>query len=800
MNRDVRVNGVPINSCDSSTRSRQPDVAQKVRDILGLLKQHYLWFVVSVIICLSIAVYRVGKSPDIYLRITSIMIKDGEHGASNISVFKDLGIETPSRNVMNEIMVIKSADVAREVVRRLGLDMEYRREGLFVNPVVYGDNVPIKVLIPGIDDFTTMSCTLELMADSMVRMSDIVRNGMEIDDDFSMKLGAYYETVIGTVAIVPTDSYNKGIYEKLMLQRSSISTVSNMLTSNINANLRSRDATIIDIYYIDESIERANDILDAVVEEYNRRWVNDQNLITESTNKFINERIAAIEKELSEVESTLANYRSSNLTLDADAQGEKALYRVEKADDRLIEIENQMYMIEYMRSFIDNPDNERSLLPLNTGINSASIEHYLAEYNTVMQTRNGHLAHASSQSPVVSDLTERLNALKSTISHTMDNELIRLSNEYDIVNDRKINAQVTVANTPHKTIYLTSIERQKQVKENLYLFLLQKKEENELSRTFTAYNCRLVEPPHGSTEPISPNPEKSCLLAILAGLSIPLLVVVMKESMNGKVRTKSDIEWLDIPFMGEIPLSANVNRELKKKRIKSLNNVSVIRKEKLHNFVVMPHCRDMMNEAFRMLRTNIEFMLSGQQCGHIVMVTSLNPASGKTFIAANLALSLSLADKRVVLVDLDMRKGMLSRYVVSGIDGMSSYLSGRMPDYHSLIINRQGLDIMPCGIIPPNPIELLIKDTFPALIESLRDEYDYVIIDAPPVELVADAAIINQYVDLTLFVVRAHLHEKAHLPILDTWYTKSKYRNLAIVLNGTTVADSVYGRHGYGYC
>lgn len=788
MKRDVKVNSISVESAHTKSKPDPPDLSIRVQETFRLFARHYIWFIISLTLCVGIAVYHIKKSPDIYLRYASIMIKDGEQGAAIISPLRDLGIDMPSQNVTNEIMIIKSTDVAQQVVRRLGLDMEYRREGWLINPLVYKNELPVEFRLLDPMDDSTLGCVIQLMPDSMVRVSNIMKDGANLDGYFTVRLGVRYSTILGDIVISPTPLYSPNSNERLIVKRRSITSATEALVSNIDASLRSRDATIIDIYCTDESALRAEDILDTIVYEYNLRWANEQNILTESTDKFINDRINALEKELNMVEATLAGYRSTNLTLDAGAQGEKALYRVEEAEDRLTEIDNQIYMIEYMRTFINDPEQADTPLPLNTGITSPSIEYYLAEYNTVMQKRNSHLSHSSVQNPIVSDLTEKLMTLKSTISQTIDNELIRLSNEYAKVTDRKLDALATVANTPHQTIYLTSIERQKQVKENLYVFLLQKKEENELSQTFTANSCRLVEPPHGPGAPIAPTPEKTCLLALLAGLAIPAFVIAIKDGMNTKVKSRKDLECLSIPFLGEIPFDKGVckHRNLKEKFYRS-----TIKQRSC--FVVKKNARTPINEAFRILRTNIEYTLASDNGGgRVIMVTSVNRYSGKTFIAANLARSLSLTEKRVALVDLNMRNSKISSYVGGPSIGVAHYLRGSISDCHNLKIHQHGIDILPCGTLPPDPTELLNKDSFTTLIDTLKAEYDYVLIDCPSIEMVADAAIINRQTDLSLLIVRANLLNRVTIRDIDMWHTNRRYRNLAIVLNGTSESDSSY--------
>ena len=260
--------------------------------------------------------------------------------------------------------------------------------------------------------------------------------------------------------------------------------------------------------------------------------------------------------------------------------------------------------------------------------------------------------------------------------------------------------------------------------------------------------------------------------------------------MNTKVRCLKDIEQLSVPFAGEIPLAKDRKKLLKWKNdsVKAMPQVLVVEKN-----------RNMINEAFRVVRTNVEFMLGYDDTHRIIMLTSVNPGSGKTFITANLSAALGIKDKKVLTIDLDLRKGSLSEYVGSPHMGVSNYLSGQEPDYKKLIVKLGMVDVLPCGKIPPNPSELLFVPRFKQMIDEVRAEYDYVIIDCPPVEIVADAAIINRYADLTLFIVRAGVMERGFLPDIEQWYEEKKYKNLSIILNGTTDAMGRYGYHKYGY-
>jgi len=346
-----------------------------------------------------------------------------------------------------------------------------------------------------------------------------------------------------------------------------------------------------------------------------------------------------------------------------------------------------------------------------------------------------------------------------------------------------------------------SVERQQKVKESLYLFLLQKREENELSQAFTAYNTRVVTSPTGEMKPTSPDRRRILLAAILLGLLVPAIIIYIRENMNSKVRGRKDIESLTIPFIGEIPFYTHSSHKRPFRRW--LGKLKGGQKEdEACSVVVKPKSRNMINEAFRVVRTNMEFMIGSGESKKTIMVTSLNPGSGKTFLAINTAVSFAIKGKKVAVVDFDMRRASLSEYVNKPQTGIADYLNGKIQYWHDakvLLEGYENLDVIPVGTIPPNPTELLFSDKIQQLIDDLRHEYDLVFFDCPPVEYVADATVIAKYADMTAFVIRTGLMEREMLPMVEGYYNNKKFNNMSIILNGTPIVGNRYGYHRYGY-
>ena len=406
------------------------------------------------------------------------------------------------------------------------------------------------------------------------------------------------------------------------------------------------------------------------------------------------------------------------------------------------------------------------------------------------------MSNSSEQNPLVGDIDVSLGNLRSAILKSLDNTQATLAAQLNTVQAAHGAAMSRLTAAPQQQNHLLSFERQQKVKESLYLFLLQKREENELSQAFTAYNTRIIADPWGSSEPTSPERNRILLMAFAIALALPAAFFILREMGNSKVRGRKDLENLTIPYVGELPL-------WKPKKGEEVPEG--------YRFVVRQHSRDITNEAYRVVRTNLEFMTNEERKCKIVMLTSFNPGSGKTFITANLGASFAIRDSRVICIDLDLRRGSLSEFVDKPKKGLTNYLSGQTDDYRELIVHHtlsekkgadgtavKAIDILPMGKIPPNPTELLYSPKLKPMFDELRQHYDYIFVDCPPVEIVADATIISHEADVTIFVVRAGLLERSMLPELQKNYDEKKYNNMAILLNGTD-AEHHYGYHRYGY-
>lgn len=774
----------------------------RIQDLYYLCLAKWRWFVLSLVICLGIAFIYLLKTPPVYTRTASLLIKEeskgqslsGDVGAS----FSDLGLFQPNTNVNNELVSLQSPAVMYDVVKRLHLEVDYSTEGSFYAQVRYGQNLPVTVSFAGLADNETAALTVEPAQSKGIKLTSFVHNGEKVDGEVVGTLNDSLVTPIGKIVIRPAAAFVdwQKSSEPLTVSRSGLNSAVSRYSAGLSVALQSEKTTIVDLTFKDVCIQRAEDILNTVIAVYNENWIKDKNQIAVSTSMFINDRLGVIESELGHVDENISTFKSENLLPDVQAASQLYMTERSQAQSQILTLNTQLSMARYIRNYLTAASSRNQLLPANSGLESANIESQISEYNTLQLQRNNLVANSSEQNPLVVDMDESLRSMRRSIVSSVDNLITTLNTQIHSLEKSDQRATEHIAANPSQAKYLLSVERQQKVKESLYLFLLQKREENELSQAFTAYNTRVITPPTGSMIPTAPVKKNILLVGFVLGLLIPIVIVFLQETMNTRIRGKKDLENLSIPFVGEIPLYGKVRRSgLFRKKVTPLTETKVVVKE---------GSRDVVNEAFRVLRTNLEFVSGENGKGQVILMTSFNPGSGKTFLTVNIAATLAIKKKRVLVIDGDLRRGSTSVYVGSPHHGLSDYLAGKVQRIEDVIVPASEtvrFDVLPIGTIPPNPTELLSSERLQALLADFRSRYDYILIDCPPIELVADTHIIEKYADRTIFVVRAGLLERSMLPELEALYTEHKFKNMAVLLNGTEGNGSYrYGyRYGYHY-
>lgn len=776
-----------------------------LRDLFFMLLARWRWFVASVVVALGLALAYLAITPPTYTRSASLLIKDDRRSGSLMGgaadAFADMGFMRTNSNVKNEILTIQAKQMMVEVVRRMGIDKSYMYKLRGLRPVeLYGKSPVIVSLDTLVTEQTSLSFTIKIEKENQVSLSDFVLGSDEMDVRITGAMGDTLSTPCGKVKVELTPMYDpEESPTEIYFAKGKIESVAGAIGANMTIALAERDATVANITLKDLSSKRAEDIISTLIFVYNENWIKDRNQIALSTSRFIDERLRVIEQELGSVDKDISSYKSQNLLPNVQAVSQMALMQSGEHTAQSLELNNQLSMARYVKEYMNDVSNRSQLLPANSGINNPSIEQQIRSYNELALQRNSLLANSSEQNPIVSDMTQSLASMKQVILRSIDDFIATLNIQIDNTrrNERATNQKL--AATPGQENYLLSVERQQKIKESLYLFLLQKREENELSQAFAPYNSRIIQTPTGSTAPTAPRKSIILMISLILGLVLPAVLFYLLETMNTTVRGRTDLTTLSLPFLGEIPLYRGHQqtgfRALVRKKL------APIEVNPLAQILIEEKNRNHINEAFRVIRTNIDFMRASTNSCAVMMLTSVHQGSGKTFTTINLAKSMAIRDFRVLAIDMDIRKGTLSKFVDTPKKGLTDYLNRKYDSLDGLIVKGEihhNLDILPVGTIPPNPAELLLRDRLAEALTQLRGEYDYIFLDSPPIDLVTDTDIIGKHADYTLFVVRAGLMDRRMLPGIEAIYKANRFPNMCVILNGTQPQHG-YGRYGYGY-
>lgn len=761
-----------------------------LKDFFYLCLDKWKWFLLSIAVFVALTLLYLFSTESVYERMAQVMIKEDDQTSSMLGgqlggALSGMGLFNNTSNVSNELLAMKSPAVVYEVVRRLKLDYDYSKRKGLRDVTLYGKTLPVEVTIDGLTDDDHVELDLHFGSGGQFTITDMKRNKTEYDDEVKGKLNAAVQTPVGNVTVRPTDYYTDQKDSVISVVREEPYIVTEGCIKRFSADISEEDATVIDISFKDVSIQRINDFINMLIEVYKEYWMNDKNQLALSTSKFIDERLGVIERDLGLVDNNISAYKSKHLMPDIVETTKLYMKEATEAEGKLVLLRNELYMAKYISSYLRENSGKNQLLPSNMLSQSKGVEEQIAQYNALQLRRNNTAQSSSAESPIVAEMDSQLAAMRGAIMASLNNAINQLQIQIDGLtsNQQKNNAQI--ASTPKQAKDLLSVERQQRVLQELYIFLLQKREENELTQAFTAYNTRIICPPMGSKKPIAPKRLRLLALMMLFGLAVPAAVFWLKEKLNTTVRGKQDLTNLATPFIGEIPQRPGKTKESDKNRI-----------------LVKPQTRNIINEAFRVIRTNLEFVSNSHQNAKVVLLTSINPGSGKTFITMNLSSTFAIKGKRVITLDVDIRKASLSAYVGSPKKGLTNYLTGQEEDWKSLIKHNPDcptLDVIPVGTLPPNPAELLANGRLQALVEELKQTYDMVFLDSAPVDIVADTNIIADLADMTLFVIRSGLLERNMLPVIERYYTEKKLKNMALILNGTKVATGRHHRQGYGY-
>ena len=768
---------------DNSQELQEKDI--NIRELIKPYLDRWLWFVVGAFLALLGGYLFIKLSTPIYRTETTILVKDAKNnklpeGASGLFDLSGIGGMNVN-SIENEIEILKSKKLIEQVVKDLGLTAEVYQEAAFTKKELYKDTSPVIINVLGekkdaSDEQKKLDILLEIKGSELIlssdKMSDVIRT-------------TYNKTISlpnANIIIQKNPAYKGEKIEELLLKVYNTERIVNYYREILSIAPKEKDATVIGIT-LDLPIKaKTQDFLNKLVVVYNQDAINDKNSESKKTKDFIDERIAIIAKELGDVENEKQSFKTENQITDIATETKINLETNAQARARQLEVDSQLELTNALMDYLSK-QGDYQILPNNIGLSDASAGNVINSYNQLIIERNRLLENSTAQNPVVIDITKKINSMRFSVMETLSKNRTGLQLERNKYLEEQGKLMSRISKVPTQEKLFRSIERQQQIKENLYLLLLQKREETQLSLAVTAPKAKIVDYAHSTEKPVAPKKLIIMLAALLVGIVLPFGVIYIKELLDNKIKTKHDIEKLsETVVLAELPKIRKGESD-----IVGRNDLSP------------------MAEAFRILITNMNFMIPKKEKGKVVFVTSTIKGEGKTFASVNLALTLANPNRKVIIIGSDIRNPQLQRYDKNSrvYMGLTEFLYDENITLDKVIHQSNmnpHLDVIYSGAIPPNPTELLTNGRYQVLLETLKPLYDYIIVDTAPLMLVTDTFLFADLADTTLYVTRSNYTEEKLIDFANKNIKANKIKNVGFVLNDVSNSNLGYGnKYGYGY-
>lgn len=757
-----------------------------LRAIVHSVIDNWYWYVISIVLCIAAGLVYLKMADPIFEVTSSVILKQEKSAPEEMLLLQDFGFEGGTNNIDNEIGVFKSSDLITKVVTAQEFYISYRGErrfNLFYSPELYKES-PVYVRWEDIEP-ESIPYTVHLELSKKREGIEVVAKFTTGGDEYSEKslltsLPGYIEIAPGKFYITAQDSTNQE-WSYIVASISNPVAVAKNISNNLSVSTSTKTSSQLEITLKTANRRKGVDFLKALIEEYNRDAVKDKNQIAYNTAVFIEERLKEISSELSVVESEVEAFQRQNEIADIPTQVAGYIQKDEGYTVKRNEIETQLNLISYIEQFISKPENKNKLIP-NLGVKDPGLSAVIHNYNELLIEKSRVESASSEANPALKQMNARVDNMLQSIRASLANEksasqiALRDMERENAVNNLQMRRLPTVSRQ------YNDILRQQEVKSSLFVYLLQKREETNLTQAAVAPKAKIIAKPIAGTSPVAPRKMIILLAALMIGIIIPAGILWLREMFKTKIENINDLNELkDISIIGDIAAVKDFGADESRVVVKANDHSPV-------------------NEMFRTLRSNLLFMIS-EKDQSVILVTSTISKEGKTFVASNLAKVLSLMEKKVLLVGADIRNPQISNTMTikKSSTGLTSYLAGITNDYHEIIEKvDEHLFVMQTGPIPPNPNELLAKPRTGDLIQRLKKEFDYVVIDSAPVGLVSDTFTIAKYADATIFVMREKFTEKDSIHFLNNLYAEKRIHNVAVVLNQTETLTRM-GRYGYGY-
>ena len=747
---------------------------------------HWPWFVACILLCMAGAWLYLRYTPPVYNISASVIIKDNDKNSkasSGMADLEDLGFYSSINNFDNEVEILQSRTLIKKVVEELDLYISYAAKSSFHDIELYKSS-PVKVWI-------TPEEAQKLPAPAYINLTLQPGNKLNVkitigEQEYSKqfdKLPALLTTPSGTFSFTPADSTIAKSEQKIMATVSSPRSVAGSYRGALSIEPTSKSTTIAQISVKSTHTQRGMDFINKLVEIYNRDANDDKNEVATKTAEFIDERINIINGELGTTEQELETFKRDAGLTDLKSDAQLALSENSEYEKKCAENSTQLRLVQFLASYANNPDHAYEVLPVNVGLTDTGLTELINRYNEMLLERKRLLRSSQENNPVVVNLDASIRAMRSNVLTTINSVQRGLAITQADLERQAGKYAGRITNAPGQERQLVSISRQQEIKAGLYLMLLQKREENAITLASTANNARIVDEALADAIPVSPKGKMIYLVALILGVALPVAVIYIIELFKYKIEGRADVEKItSLPIVGDVPFSENKSSE--------------------GAIVVHENQNDLMAETFRNVRTNVLYMMKSNE--KVILVTSTTTGEGKTFIASNLAVSLALLGKKIVIVGLDIRKpGLNKAFQLSRKEqGISQFLAN--PEHTDLMSLVQvsninpNLSILPGCPIPPNPTELVARESLPQAIDILKKHFDYIILDTAPIGMVTDTQLISRVANASIYVCRADYTHKADYTLINELGEQKKLPNLCTIINGLDMKKKKYGYY-YGY-
>ena len=744
----------------------------------NLVKYTHYWYVflTGVILSLSGAYLYLHyiAVPQFSVQST-LLIKDDKsgQGLSNADAFTDLSMFKSTKSVDNEIQVLKSIGLMQRVISELGLAVGYYIDGPVITTELYGSSLPIKMSIQRLNtNAIGKQFTIDLKSSNSFELDDheghitLHSFGQQIQKPYGI-----FTIIIGSAKHFAT--------RKIIVRIQDIQKIADYYNKVVSIQSPNKIASILHISLVDPIPEKAKNIINKLVSVYNNEAIEDKNLMASNTLAFLDERLKYVTSELSNVEKGVAQYKSANGLTDIGAQASNYTAQASDYNKQLSEWATQIEVLESIERYMRKEGSQYSMVPSTLGISDPTLLGLIGKFNELQQERERMLRTILPNNPLIQNLNEQLVNLQVNILENLHNIKIGLQITSTNLRVNSGRFQSQIKHVPVMERRIQDIIRQQAIKQNIYVYLLQKREETALSLAATTSAARVIDFATGGNSPISPNGQETYFMALLLGLGIPFAGIYARNVLNNKVQTIHDVSTVTaIPIIGEIG-----------------NN-------QFDTVVVTEASRSAIAEMFRLVRANLNFVTLGKD-NIVLLVTSSMSGEGKTFFSINLSASLALTGKRVALIDLDLRNSRMAKDLGLPIGpGITDYLIGNDILINDIIrssVKAPNLSVIVAGSLPPNPAELLLSPKLRHLIHELKDSFDYIIIDSPPVGQVADGFTLNSFIDFSIYLVRYNYTYKSQLHIIKNIFKNKTLNQPMLVLNDAREMNGSNYGYGYGY-